>query len=108
MTKLFEGALEAFIDRAQPECLITGCGLRDGLAWSWGDLHRFGGLWIFHGASHATDWLSYDAPVRELQERALVLEPQATYFVRRGIWIISTTGTRLNPRAIAYLKGEKK
>ena len=44
MTKLFDGALEAFIAKAEPQCIITGCGLVQHSAWSWGDLHEFGGL----------------------------------------------------------------
>jgi hypothetical protein len=95
--------------KAEPQCIITGCGLVQNNAWSWGDLHEFGGLWIFHGASHATDWLSYDAAVRQSQERCLILESDAKFFCRRGIFVIAKTGTRLNGRARDYLnEGEKK
>ena len=108
MSKLFGGSLEAFVDRARPKCIITGCGLVSGPAWCWGDLHEFGGLWIFHGASHATDWLSFDSGVREPTERALVLEPEATFFVRRGVFVIAKTGSQLNERALSYLNQGRK
>ena len=104
--------LEAFLDRAGPKCIITGCGLRKGPAWSWGNLFEWGGLWIFHGASHATQWLSYDAALREGPlalkggEKALILEPDATYFERRGVWVIAKTHTWLNEKAQQYLNPE--
>ena len=102
------GGLDAFLDAARPECVITGCGLSDGLAWNWGDLHRFGGVWIFHGASHTTTWLSYDSPVRLRDEKALIVEPECSYFERRGVFVLSTTGTRLNARAQEYLNSGRK
>lgn len=102
------GGLDSFLDAARPKCIITGCGLAQERAWSWGDLHEFGGLWIFHGASHATDWLSYDAAMRVAQEKALILDSDNSYFCRRGVWVIAKTGARLNGRALDYLKGATK
>lgn len=101
------GGLDQFLQSAQPQCVITGCGLVEHAAWSWGDLHEFGGLWIFHGASHTTDWLSYDAAMRQSGEKCLVLGSDATYFCRRGVFVIAKTGARLNGRALDYLKGTK-
>ena len=100
------GGLDEFLEKAQPECIITGCGLVSGNAWNWGDLHTFGGLWIFHGASHAVEWLSFDATVRQAQERCLILESDATFFQRRGVFVIAKKGARLNGRAKEYLNDE--
>lgn len=91
------------------ECVITGCALVEGSCWSWGDLHRYGDVWIFHGSSPQREWESFTGGEEKWAEtKALKIVVSQGLFQRRGVWVIQQSHALLNVAALTYIRAVDK
>jgi hypothetical protein len=86
-----------------PNCLITGCWLREGEVVAYGDLHELDGCYIFNAIVNRSGETNWQIDTELLPTSRILDVSNSFTFERRGIIIAAKHTSVLSPAAQEYI-----